>query len=212
MVSNCTSACCTCRLARGNAQEQTHSETSSNYLCTNDGLETGGIDSKSSARSTAARNTQVPSESSHRTRSIAAMTAGSSGRVLRLVSVRFDSRLHHLMSSVGAKSRVRACGSPGAVAGDRPRNLIGSPGRFIPRKGPWRAMISELHNTYWDALPVAGQPVYVGDRWWLSRRRLKSVVSVAEQGCSLRRVGRHWRVRWSYCWRGRRRCWRSSWS
>ena len=45
MVSNCTSACCTCRLARGNAQEQTHSETSSNYLCANDGLETGGIDS-----------------------------------------------------------------------------------------------------------------------------------------------------------------------
>jgi len=116
------------------------------------------------------------------------------------------------MSPVGAKSRVRACGSPGAVAGDRPRNLIGSPGRFIPRKGPWRAMISELHNTYWDALPVAGQPVYVGDRWWLSRRRLKSVVSVAEQGCSLRRVGRHWRVRWS-CWRGRRRLLgRVSWS
>jgi hypothetical protein len=25
-------------LARGNAQEQTHSETSSNYLCTNDEL------------------------------------------------------------------------------------------------------------------------------------------------------------------------------
>ena len=37
MVSNCTSACCTSRLARGNAQEQTHSEASSNYLCTNDG-------------------------------------------------------------------------------------------------------------------------------------------------------------------------------
>jgi hypothetical protein len=37
MVSIFTSACCTSRLARGNAQEQTHSETSSNYLCTNDG-------------------------------------------------------------------------------------------------------------------------------------------------------------------------------
>jgi hypothetical protein len=34
----CTSACCTSRLARGNAQEQTHSETSSNFLCTNDEL------------------------------------------------------------------------------------------------------------------------------------------------------------------------------
>ena len=39
--------------------------------------------------------------------------------------------------------------------------------------------------------------MYVGDRWWLSSRCLKSVVSVAEQGCSLRRVGGHWRVRWS---------------
>jgi hypothetical protein len=37
MVSNFTSACCTSRLARGNAQGQTHSQTSSNYLCTNDG-------------------------------------------------------------------------------------------------------------------------------------------------------------------------------
>jgi hypothetical protein len=37
MVSNFTSACCTSRLARGNAEEQTHSETSSNYLCTNAG-------------------------------------------------------------------------------------------------------------------------------------------------------------------------------
>jgi len=36
MVSNFTSTCCTTRLARGNAQQQTHSETSSNYLCTND--------------------------------------------------------------------------------------------------------------------------------------------------------------------------------
>ena len=36
MVSNCTTACCTSRLAHGNAQGQTHSETSSNYLCTND--------------------------------------------------------------------------------------------------------------------------------------------------------------------------------
>jgi hypothetical protein len=87
-------------------------------------------------------------------------------------------------------------------------------GRFTPRKRPWRAIISELHNTYWDALPVAGQPVYVGDRCCLSSRRLKSVVSVAEQGCSLRRVGGHWRVRWSCCWRGRRRLlgrWSLSW-
>jgi hypothetical protein len=37
-VSIFTSACCTSRLARGNAQEQTHSQTSSNYLCTNDEL------------------------------------------------------------------------------------------------------------------------------------------------------------------------------
>ena len=36
MVSNCTSACCTSRLARGNSKGRTHSETSSNYLCTND--------------------------------------------------------------------------------------------------------------------------------------------------------------------------------
>jgi Bacterial regulatory proteins, tetR family len=43
MVSNCTSACCTSRLARGNAQRQTHSETSSNYRCTNDGQETGAM-------------------------------------------------------------------------------------------------------------------------------------------------------------------------
>jgi len=35
--SNFTSACCTFRLARGNSQGRTHSETSSNYLCTNDG-------------------------------------------------------------------------------------------------------------------------------------------------------------------------------
>src|ERR1700741_2855263 len=37
------SASCTSRLARSNAQGQTHSETSSNYLCTNDGWETGGM-------------------------------------------------------------------------------------------------------------------------------------------------------------------------
>ena len=37
MVSIFTSGCCTSRLARGNAQERTHSETSSNYLCANDG-------------------------------------------------------------------------------------------------------------------------------------------------------------------------------
>src|SRR5271165_7061680 len=40
MVSNFTSAYCTSRLARGNAQQQTHSDTSSNYLCTDDGQET----------------------------------------------------------------------------------------------------------------------------------------------------------------------------
>ena len=32
--------CCASRLARGNAHQQTHSEASSNYLCTNDGQET----------------------------------------------------------------------------------------------------------------------------------------------------------------------------
>ncbi len=35
-VSIFTSACCASRLARGNASGRTHSETSSNYLCTND--------------------------------------------------------------------------------------------------------------------------------------------------------------------------------
>ena len=34
-VGNFTSACCASRLARGNASERTHSDTSSNYLCTN---------------------------------------------------------------------------------------------------------------------------------------------------------------------------------
>jgi hypothetical protein len=37
MVGNCTSAWCMSRLARGNSNGRTHSETSSNYLCTNDG-------------------------------------------------------------------------------------------------------------------------------------------------------------------------------
>jgi hypothetical protein len=37
IVNNLTSAWCTSRLARGNSQGRTHSETSSNYLCTNDG-------------------------------------------------------------------------------------------------------------------------------------------------------------------------------
>jgi hypothetical protein len=37
VVSIFTSACCTSRLARGNPQRQTHSETSRNYRCTNDG-------------------------------------------------------------------------------------------------------------------------------------------------------------------------------
>ena len=35
-MSNFTSACCTSRLARGNASGRTHREASSNYLCTND--------------------------------------------------------------------------------------------------------------------------------------------------------------------------------
>src|SRR6202035_2019779 len=34
---------CTSRLARGNSQGRTDSETSSNYLCTNDGWETGAM-------------------------------------------------------------------------------------------------------------------------------------------------------------------------
>jgi hypothetical protein len=38
MVSIFTSACCTSRLARGNTQEQTRRQTSSNYPCTNDEL------------------------------------------------------------------------------------------------------------------------------------------------------------------------------
>jgi hypothetical protein len=37
VVSNCTSACCTSGLTRGNARGRTHSQTSSNYLCTNYG-------------------------------------------------------------------------------------------------------------------------------------------------------------------------------
>jgi len=40
-----TSACCASRLARDNRARQTHRETSSNYLCTNGGLETGGLPS-----------------------------------------------------------------------------------------------------------------------------------------------------------------------
>jgi hypothetical protein len=43
------------RWARGNAQEQTHSQTSSNYLCTNDGLETGGLPSRGCGDSSAER-------------------------------------------------------------------------------------------------------------------------------------------------------------
>ena len=53
-------------------EQQAHSSTSSNYRCTNDGLEL------EDARRAGAV-TQVPRESSHRTTSIAAMTAGSSG-------------------------------------------------------------------------------------------------------------------------------------
>jgi hypothetical protein len=64
MVSNCTSACCTSRLARGNAQEQTHSETSSNYLCTNDGLETGGLPSGGCGHSNTER--EFPSDKVYR--------------------------------------------------------------------------------------------------------------------------------------------------
>ena len=41
--------CCTSRLACGNASGRTHSKTFSNYLCTNDGRETGGM-SRSRAR------------------------------------------------------------------------------------------------------------------------------------------------------------------
>jgi hypothetical protein len=55
LMSNFTSACCTSRLARGNAQEQTHSQTSSNYLCTNDALETGGLPSGGCGDSSAER-------------------------------------------------------------------------------------------------------------------------------------------------------------
>ena len=38
-----TSECWASRLARGNPRQQTHRETSSNYLCTNDELGTGGM-------------------------------------------------------------------------------------------------------------------------------------------------------------------------
>src|ERR1700758_96816 len=43
MVSIFTSACCTSRLDHDNATGQTHSGTSSNYLCTNDSQEAGGV-------------------------------------------------------------------------------------------------------------------------------------------------------------------------
>jgi hypothetical protein len=73
MASNFTSACCTSRLAGGNAQEQTHSETSSNYLCTNDGLETGRLPSRGCGDSSAER--KFPSDKVYRRND----RAGSSG-------------------------------------------------------------------------------------------------------------------------------------
>jgi hypothetical protein len=48
LMSNFTSACCTSHLARGNAQEQTHRQTSSNYLCTN--VPSGGCGDSSAER------------------------------------------------------------------------------------------------------------------------------------------------------------------
>src|SRR5271156_3364258 len=65
-------------VARGNAKRPTHSQTSSNYLCTNDGW-------KQEYSRRAGAETQLSSESSHRTTSIAAMTAlnGSARRTRR---------------------------------------------------------------------------------------------------------------------------------
>jgi hypothetical protein len=51
-------------LARGNAQAQTHSETSSNYRCTNDGLQTGGLPSGGCGDSSAER--EFPSDKVYR--------------------------------------------------------------------------------------------------------------------------------------------------
>jgi hypothetical protein len=67
-VSIFTSGCCASRLARGNAQEQTHSQTSSNYLCTNDGLETGGLPSVGCGDLIAER--EFPSDKVYRWRSL----------------------------------------------------------------------------------------------------------------------------------------------
>jgi hypothetical protein len=64
MVSNFTSACCTSRLAHDNSQEQTHSQTFSNYLCTNDGLETGRLTSGGCGDSSAER--EFPSDKVYR--------------------------------------------------------------------------------------------------------------------------------------------------
>jgi hypothetical protein len=85
MVSNCTSACCTSRLSRGNATEPTDSETPSNYLCTNDGLETGGLPSGGCGDSSAER--EFPSDKVYRRndRGIVGVQAFS-GIALRSVS------------------------------------------------------------------------------------------------------------------------------
>jgi hypothetical protein len=40
---NSLTVCCASRLGRGNSKRRTHSETSSNYLCANGGLEAGGM-------------------------------------------------------------------------------------------------------------------------------------------------------------------------
>jgi hypothetical protein len=49
---------------RGNASGQTHRQTSSNYLCTNEGLETGGLPSGGCGGSSAER--EFPSDKVYR--------------------------------------------------------------------------------------------------------------------------------------------------
>lgn len=62
-----------------------------------------------------------------------------------------------------------------------------------------------------------GRNLYRAIPWRPFRAQHVAVILIVikfgrRQGCSLRRVGRHWRVRWS-CWRGRRRLLgRVSWS
>jgi hypothetical protein len=63
MLSNCTSACGTSRLAYGNTQEQTHSETSSNCLCTNDELGNWSVEKGIEAIKTHAPNAKVEDHS-----------------------------------------------------------------------------------------------------------------------------------------------------